>query len=446
MKVTELEIHDVKSVRWVKLKPTDGLTLISGDNGAGKSTILDSVCMALGGKSLVPEKPIRDGETSAVISLKLDGDPSRLLPPIEVVRRFEKKPDGTTDSELTIYDTTDDERTESPSPQTLLNDVLGRTSIRDIPIGFDPLSFSRMPPKQQIDLLRSLVGLDLSNDDEKIRQLTEQRAQIGREGKRLAGALQTATRHDIPDDTEDVQAVYAALEEAKAHNAIVQSQKAERVKHIQRIEHVQSQIRQVRDRVATLEETLRATIREREKLVEDLKELEAIKSPAPMQEIPAEQFLARIEAARDVAEKRKENVFYDNTKAECDKLRAEYESLTAAIKSAQDAKRTKMESAAWPIERLGFDESGVTFCDRPLAQASSAEQLEISVAIGCAMNPSLKIMLVREGSLLDAKHQESLAALAKKYGAQIFVELVGERAGSQIIMRDGVQVAGQAKV
>ena len=53
VKINKLEIENVKRVKAVKLEPTaNGLTIIEGRNGQGKTSILDSIAWALGGNTL----------------------------------------------------------------------------------------------------------------------------------------------------------------------------------------------------------------------------------------------------------------------------------------------------------------------------------------------------------------------------------------------------------
>ena len=62
IKINKLEIENVKRVKAVKLEPTkNGLTVIGGRNGQGKTSILDSIAWALGGNKHKPSQPQREG-------------------------------------------------------------------------------------------------------------------------------------------------------------------------------------------------------------------------------------------------------------------------------------------------------------------------------------------------------------------------------------------------
>ena len=62
MKINTLEIENVKRVKAVKLEPSaNGLTIIGGKNGQGKTSVLDAIMWGLGGEKYRPSVPQRTG-------------------------------------------------------------------------------------------------------------------------------------------------------------------------------------------------------------------------------------------------------------------------------------------------------------------------------------------------------------------------------------------------
>lgn len=74
VKIGSLELENVKRVRAVQLKPSsDGLTVIGGGNGQGKTSVLDAIAWALGGDRMRPDNPNRNGAaTPARLRVELD--------------------------------------------------------------------------------------------------------------------------------------------------------------------------------------------------------------------------------------------------------------------------------------------------------------------------------------------------------------------------------------
>jgi len=72
MKLVRLFAENIKRLKAVEIVPKGAVVEIRGKNGAGKSSVLDSLCMAIGGKSASPSKPIRIGEEEAVVVAEFD--------------------------------------------------------------------------------------------------------------------------------------------------------------------------------------------------------------------------------------------------------------------------------------------------------------------------------------------------------------------------------------
>ena len=62
IKISSLEIENTKRVKAVKLETSEnGLTIVGGKNGQGKTSVLDSIAWALGGDKYRPSQPQRAG-------------------------------------------------------------------------------------------------------------------------------------------------------------------------------------------------------------------------------------------------------------------------------------------------------------------------------------------------------------------------------------------------
>ena len=111
--------------------------------------------------------------------------------------------------------------------------------------------------------------------------------------------------------------------------------------------------------------------------------------------------------------------------------------LTESMAARQEAKEKALAGAKFPVPGLGLGEGIVTYNGVPLSQASSAEQLRISTALAMAANPKLKVVLIREGSLLDEQGLHLVAEMAQKNGFQCWVESVSNRKDIGICIEDG---------
>jgi hypothetical protein len=123
--------------------------------------------------------------------------------------------------------------------------------------------------------------------------------------------------------------------------------------------------------------------------------------------------------------------------AKVERLRADVQALTGQIELLDEKKARVLESVTMPVPGLSIDGEVVHFNDIPLAQASSAEQLRVGVAVACAMNPKLKVMIIRDGSLLDEDSMRMVAEMAVEHGAQVWIEVVRSDDSVSVIIEDG---------
>ena len=161
--------------------------------------------------------------------------------------------------------------------------------------------------------------------------------------------------------------------------------------------------------------------------------LDAVKAPedtAPLE--------ARLASATDENRKADENVRYEAHRAKVAELETKTRKLTSAIEACDDDRRAAIAAATFPVPGLGFDAQGtVTFNGLPLSQASQAERIRVSVGVGLASHPDLRVLLVREGSLLDDGAMKQLAALAKEHDTQLWIERVGDGDAGAVVIEDG---------
>lgn len=100
-----------------------------------------------------------------------------------------------------------------------------------------------------------------------------------------------------------------------------------------------------------------------------------------------------------------------------------------------------MTHAAFPVEGVSFDKSGVTYHGIPTAQASRAEPLCVSVALGMPLHPTLRVMRIQDGSLLDSESLRLLTDLTTTHDMQYWMESVDESGKVGVYIEEGAVVA-----
>jgi len=205
MKIVSLTAENIKKLKAVHIEPKDNVVMLTGKNGAGKSSVLDSILYALAGGKELPEMPIRSGESSGKITIDL-GE-------YVVIRTFTPK-----GSYLEIRNK---EGFKANSPQSLLDSIIGK-------ISFDPLSFiNEKDSKKQRKVLLDLIGVNLDEYDNKINILGEQRRTISKEKKRLTHEVNRIVlpAGDFPGKEISVSGLTIELQKATEHNSSIEKTK-----------------------------------------------------------------------------------------------------------------------------------------------------------------------------------------------------------------------------
>lgn len=432
MKITELRCENVKRLSAVHISPEGSLVVIAGKNGAGKSSVLDSILYGLTGAKSLPGKPVRNGEKKAEIEIKLDGKPNL------IVRR--KIKDGGS-STLEIEQVNDDgSRAKLSSPQALLDSLVGS-------IAFDPLAFTRIKPQEQVELLKSALGVTTEDIDAETKRLFDERTGVNRDVKQLESQIAALPQHaDAPSKevsaaeiTNEIEAAYQANGDIDAADRDLEEMQRRRDKTSSDIGNVNAEINELERRISDLEsskDALALQLTEFDDAIVDAKKIRESMTRIDLAPIKAK--LATVEQSNA---KVRDNVARE---AKVDQLLAAKEQaadLTQQIESLRQQRIERLGSAKWPVEGLDFGDDGVTYNGLPFTQCSSAEQLRISVAIGMSQSPKLPVFLLREGPLLDSDGMQLLAELAEQYGAQLWVERVGNGDECSIIIEDGTNAA-----
>jgi len=421
MKILSFEAENVKRLRAVTLTLKDGLMVIAGKNGQGKSSCLDAIAMALGGKALVCDRPLRTGETKGHVTVTL-GEPE---PKYKVTRRFGLK--GTTSLIIEAAD-----GTRPPSPQALLDGLLGSLS-------FDPLAFSRMEPKRQADTLRALVGLDTTQIDGDIAAMLQDRTQTGRSVTQLEGSYRSMAYHgDAPTEEVSISGVAQELEDALGLDSKREELESVEREHAISAAAAERRVHELEQRIIDLQEEL-ATAKKEQREKECLEK--SARERAKQIQVPdIDAIRERLKNAEAVNEKVRENKRRADRLVALETTRKEYDDLTKKIDAAREERRRMIEALEFPIEGLALEEGSVLYNGLPFDQASQAEQLRVSVAMGLALNPTLKLLLIRDGSLLDGSNVEAIAKMAQEAGAQILMERVEVDAQTSVVISDGMVV------
>jgi DNA repair exonuclease SbcCD ATPase subunit len=416
MKIISLEAENIKKLVAVEIRPDGNLVQITGKNGQGKTSVLDSIWWALSGQANIQGNPIRKGENKARIKLDL-GE-------VIVTRTFKKTDEGNTTSTITVENS---EGTAIRQPQTMLDRLIGELS-------FDPLAFARMLKREQFEQLKRFVPeVDFEAIEKAHQEDYDKRTNINRqahEAKILAKEIFVT----MPENTQpiDESALVDELEAAGNKNAKIEKQKSD-------IRMYELAAKNQREEAAGIRKQIEELTARANRLETHANNCDKILSemPEPSNPIDVSPIKTRIMEARKINEqvsllaRRSEHI------ATAEKYEADSEVITQRINVRQEEKRSKIAAAKLPVPGIGFGDGEILLNGVPFNQASDAEQLQISIAMAMALNPKLRVIRVRDGSLLDEDSLKLLDKMATDKDYQVWIESVSSSNKIGIVLVDG---------
>lgn len=393
MKVISLTTTNYKRAKHVQIVPDpDGnLVIVAGKNGQGKSSVLDSIAAALGGaNSKTTPKPIRDGEDRAEIVLETED--------LIVTRVF--TPSG---SRLSL---TNKDGAKYPKAQAKLDELVGKLSL-------DPLAFTLLDDKKQLQQLLDLVDLPFTPEqlEAERKQVFEERTAVNRRAKEFESAL--AQFGELPADLPTTEvSVAELLGEYREAETLARHQQNDRNELAAATARARSVLAEIK--------RLQAELEDHNKDIETAET--AIRNHAPLPD------LAKIQAKIDGAEETNRMVRKAQERGslefQFDATKDQAAKLTAKLEQIAKTKADGLAAAKFPVDGLGFTEDGVTYQGQPFKQASSAEQIRVSMAMAIALNPALRVIRIADGSLLDSDSLALVEETAREHNFQIWIEMV----------------------
>ncbi len=420
-RILSLQVENVKRISAVQITPTGHLVVVSGANASGKSSVLDAIEYALAGTRSHPAEPVRRGADKARVVLDL-GD---LL-----VRRTITANGGGT---LTVESK---EGAVFRSPQALLDRLTGH-------LAFDPLGFLALSAPEQKVTLERLVGLDMSDLDERRRKMLDAIAAHRREEvAAVEGAKAVGVDLTLPEDEIAASALMAELETAQSEQTQNDAVRAEEQDLGRGLQDWKDRLGECLEHIEELAAALDAakTVHvEAEKAVATA-ELASAQAAIAVEVLVDPDFVAiraRITQADETNARIRDNQEHGRLVARAQEAESAGADEREKLAEVNAERETRLAAATFPVPGLGFNEDGVAYAGLPFEQASRSEQIEVSVAMALAGNPTLRVMLVREGNDLDPEHVTLLAKLAEKHDAQVWLERVQADQKCAIVIVDG---------
>ena len=413
VKINKLELENVKRVRAVQLTPTaNGLTVIGGRNGQGKTSVLDAIAWALGGEKYRPTKAEREGS---------------VLPPdirVELSNGIVVERKGK-NSALKVTDPSGGRR-----GQKLLDEFVEQLAL-NLP------KFMEASDKEKAGTLLQIIGVGdrLAELERQEAQLYQERLAVGRVADQKQKYAAEMPQYDgVPEDIisaselirqqQDILAKNAQRQQwAREYDAIM----AERDKIDYLIEKNKQELIELQNRAILLEQQAR----------------DAQKSPREMEMESTAELEANIAQIDEINAKVRANLDRAKAVEDASAYTQQYNGLTVQIDKVRGEKRALLDGAALPLPGLSVENGALTYNGQAWDCMSSSEQLRVATAIVRKLNPECGFVLVDKLEQMDPQTMREFGEWLEAEGLQVIATRVtGSGEDCTILIEDGAVAGG----
>lgn len=401
VKINELLIENVKRVKAIQFEPSaDGLTIIGGRNGQGKTSVLDAIAWALGGNNYKPSVPERDG---ALVPPNLHIELSNGL----IVERKGKN------STLKVTDPNGNK-----SGQQLLNEFVSTLAL-DLP------KFINGSDKDKADSLLKILGIGdvLAQLDTKENQLYAQRTEVGRIADRKKKAADEMPMYpNVPKEPVSATELIKQQQEILARNGENERKRQNAARYERMLAEAQIAFDEAK---AALQKAEQDCLTAR-KSAEDLHDESTAELEKNLAEIEALNIKIRANSTKEAAE------------VEANNLQQEYDGLTEQIESVREERNKLLDSAELPLPGLSVKDGKLIYNNMPWDGMSGSDQLKVATAIVRKLNPQCGFVLMDKLEQMDLETLQEFGAWLKQEGLQVIATRVSTGDECSIIIEDGM--------
>ena len=403
VKISSLEIENIKRVKAVQLSPSNsGLTVIGGNNGQGKTSVLDAIAWALGGNKFAPSEPQRSGSTIPPhLTVKLSNG-------IIVERKGEN-------SALKVIDPTGNK-----SGQALLDSFVSAFAL-DLP------RFMNGSGKEKADTLLRVIGVgdklfELEAEEE--RKYSERHAigQIADQKKKFAAEMEEYP--NAPGELVSASDLIKRQQEILARNGENQRLRVQR-------DTLELKANDLSEQISRLNSELTKVLYQLEQSRKTVAQLHD-ESTAEI-----ERSIAEIEEIN-----RRVRANLDKEKAESDAamFAGQYEALSLEIEQIRAEKYALLHNAELPLEGLSVEGRELTYNGCKWDCMSGSEQLKVATAIIRKLNPDCGFVLIDKLEQMDVDTLREFGSWLEKEGLQAIATRVSKGGECSVIIEDGYVV------
>ncbi len=400
MKIHQLEIENVKRVKAVKITPAqNGLTIIGGKNGQGKTSVLDALAWGLGGDRFRPSAAQRDGSTLPPnIHITMNNG--------LVVERRGKN------SDLKVIDPSGEK-----SGQQLLNSFVEQLAL-DLP------RFMQSSGKEKAAILLHIIGVEdqLGELERREGELYNRRHAIGQIADQKEKYAKEQPFHPgVPQEPVSAAELIRQQQTILARNG-ENERKRQNLKHLE-------------EQAAEIQQKLDELLAKQKANATDL--VIARKSAADLYDESTAELEANITQIDEINRKVRANLDKDKAEEDAREYRKQYEILSRELDAVRVQKTDLLKNVDLPLPELAVQEGELLYKGQKWDCMSGSDQLRVATAIVRKLNPRCEFVLLDKLEQMDLDTLTDFGAWLEAEGLQAIATRVSTGGECSIIITDG---------
>ena len=400
VKINTLEFENVKRIKAVSLEPSqNGLTIIGGKNGQGKTSVIDAICWALGGEKYRPSKAQREG---ALLPPNLKVTLSNGI----VVERKGKN------SSLKVTDPCGNK-----SGQQLLNSFI-ETFALDIP------QFMNGTNKEKANILRRIIGVGdkLAELEDKETETYNRRHAIGQiADQKSKHAAEMTFYENIPQIPITASELISQQQEILARNGENQRKRQLKAQYDFELEQARQKLDEAKRIFAQAQSNAIMASKSAENLIDE--------STAEL-----EKSIAEIDI---INTKIRANLDKEKAEEEAKEYKEQYDILSNELDNIRKEKYDLLHGADLPLDNLSVEGGELTYKNQKWDNMSGSEQLRVATAIVRQLNPECGFVLLDKLEQMDTNTLSDFGLWLESEGLQAIATRVSTGSECSIIIEDG---------
>lgn len=415
MKINRLEIENVKRIHAAVVEPTpNGLTIIGGKNRQGKTSVLDAIAWALGGKKYQPSQAVNADSTI----------PPRLKVIMDNGLVVERKGKN---SDLKVTDPTG-----RKGGQQLLDEFVEELAL-NLP------KFMEASGKEKANTLLQIIGVgpQLTELDQKEKELYQERLYVGRTAdQKEKFAKEQPYYPDAPQELVSPSELIRQQQDILARNGEKARIRANAAEAERKAAAAEQALSMAYGAAAEAEKRLEEAKAAYNKAMEE-KEIAFSSAEDAGEDESTAELEANIADIEAINIKVRANLNKIQAEEDAKEYRDKYTLLTQRIEDVRSEKTSLLDNADLPLPGLSVMDGELIYNGQKWDNMSSAEQMIVSTSIVRKLNPKCGFVLLDKLEAMDLDTLKDFGAWLEGEGLQAIATRVSTGEECSIIITDG---------